>query len=304
MTAPRRVLVPRRAFAVLVLWWGIALGSRALAEPVPFEHFRGLEVESLERVQVQLTYLGGAKRRLPSLSFTVGGSIPDTTSMRSARWPRFRYGAHESGLIACRVSMEELRAMIDSVATLPDVTAGDVDSIAVYSFELVDTTASPVAGFGAIVNENSLRELIPRLYLALKDNPRASTALARIGCAVGGAMGPSGDDVTSGTTLRLGLVSHDAATRRMTCVVRITNNGPDTLSAPLALLIEPSPAQVTLLEPDGFTCGVMSPGCPYVLLAGEGALAPGTTLERRLVFANPRQETVRFGHRVYAATRP
>ena len=191
--------------------------------------------------------------------------------------------------------------MVDSVATIPDVTAGDVDSIAFYSFELVDTTASPIAGFGAIVNENGLRDLIPRLYLALKSNPRASTALARIGCAVGGAMGPSGVDVTSHATLRLGRFSQDPVTRRMTCVARVTNNGPDTLAAPLTLLIEPSPAHVSLLEADGFSCGVLGPGCSFVVLT-EGALPPETTVERRLVFANPRQENVRFAHRVYAGT--
>jgi hypothetical protein len=255
-------------------------------------------------VQARLTFLGAAKRRLPSLSFTVGGSVPDSAAMRKALWRRYPYGVNESGRIACRLSAEEMSAMIDSVATLPDVTAGDVDSLAVYSFQLVDTTASPVAGFEAIVNESSLRDLIPRLYLALKSNPRASTALARIGCAAGGAMGPTGDDVTSSSILRLGLFSHDAATRRTTCVARITNTGPDSLATPLVLLIEPSPAQVTLLESEGFSCGVMSPGSSYVVLASEGALPPGTTVERRLVFANPRQETVRFGHRVYAGTGP
>lgn len=293
----------RRAVPLLALLAALVPGARpASAQPAPFSHFSALDSAGVAKLQVQLTYLGGARRRLPTLSFTTTGVPPDSGLLARFRRPRFAYGVNSSGHLACAIPAADLRALLDSLGTLPDVTAGDVDSVALYSLQLVDTSSAALRGFEAILNAESARETIQRLFLALGRHPRATTALARIGCALGGGMGPRGDEVTRSTSVRLGRFAFDPAQRRMTCVAQVTNIGRDSLPGPITLLVEPRPDRLTLVEADGFGCGYASPGGAYVVVPLDAPLAPGASVERRLVIVNPRQEDVRFSHRVFAGT--
>ena len=202
--------------------------------------------------------------------------------------------------VALALSVGELGALIDSVATLPDVTAGDVDSVGCFSFALIDIGVGPVRAFEAILNETSALELVEEIGRALSGSPRVAEMLARIACGLRMTPADPPGEVTQSVSVTLDGFSTDPRTRRMRCMVRVINRGRVPLEAPMILVLEAKPATVRLVGADGHTCHVFGPGCPFVVLPGVDALAPGAAVERALEFDNPRQESFEIARRVFS----
>ena len=57
------------------------------------------------------------------------------------------------------------------------------------------------------------------------------------------------------------------------------------------------------MEPDGYTCDVFRPGCPYVVLPVDSLLSSGAAVERPLVFDNPRQSSFSLAARLFSGIR-
>jgi hypothetical protein len=265
----------------------------------PYSYFRSLAPAGLARLQVRLTYLGPRIREFPSVAFSLPG---DTLDMQLARFYRrtgFDYGAHPRGLITCRITPQELKAAIDSIATLADVTDGDVDSLALFSFALVDTAGGSPRCFEAILNEASGLGLVERMGAALKGNGRAASVLAGIGCGLKLVPSDPPGEVTGLVAAMLGGFTFDATTRRVGCRLRVLNVSGDSIPGPLVVVLKTRPGSVTVLDADGSTCRVYDPGCPYVLLPLERALAPGAAVERLVQFGNPRQVSFEVLRRVF-----
>jgi hypothetical protein len=282
-----------------VLLAALVGSAPSLAEPnALYSHFQGMSPAQLAALQVQLTYLGNPRRSFPSVALSVSGNPPDS-ALKIAHRPGFDYG-QASGLVVCVVSSQELGALIDSVATLPDVTAGDVDSLGQFSFAMVDTADTTAHAFEAIVNETSGLELIDRMRSVLKGNPRAAEILAKIACGLRAVPRDQAGDVSGAVMVTFRGFAHDPRKRQVSCVARVMNRSKEPLPAPLILALDTKPGTVRLVDADGYMCHVFHSGCPYVLLPVEGALAPGVAVERPLIFDNPGQENFEISQRLFS----
>src|SRR5207244_698688 len=85
----------------------------------------------------------------------------------------------------CSVSTAEMKALIDSIGTLPAVTDGGVDSPEYVSFGLFANVSGQPKCFESIMDIASSRDLVGKALSALAANQAAVSALASHGCALG-----------------------------------------------------------------------------------------------------------------------
>jgi hypothetical protein len=281
----------------ILLFLGVPIAQAT--ELAPFSYFQALPLEALSQVQLNLTYLGGEQRPFPSVAFAVS-HMPDVRLFVPFRRAGFDYGKNELALFRRTIGAEELKALIDSVAALPHVTDGGVDSIGVFSFALLDTSGGSPRAFEAIVNDEEALELLTRMGSALRNNMKAAQLLALMACGFKTLPERAVGEVTGSVEIGYEDFSHDPATGTSRCRVRAFNISHATLAAPLELVVRPKPMKVQLAEADGFTCLVFYPGCPYVLLPVPNALPPGAQVVRWLRFDNPNQMKFSLSARLFS----
>jgi len=280
----------------------LSLAPSPGAGAVPFSHFEALPATQLGAVQVKLTPLGRRAHPIPSLVLMSPSGVPDLAAFAAGYRPGFVYGPSDSALITCRISVPELRAFLEAAARLPEVIDGDVDSLGVYSFALLDTAGGAPQVLESILDDHGALELLRHSAEALRTNPRAASILASMACGLTVFDGSEGE-ITRSAGIGFGGFSYDPATRRTRCRVRVVNSSPRGIRGPLVLVVLADPPSVRLVEPDGYTCDVFRPGCPYVVLPVDSLLSSGAAVERPLVFDNPRQSSFSLAARLFSGIR-
>ncbi len=284
---------------------GLLLASGVLtaraADFTPYSYFQSLPPESLAHVQLYLTYLGEERRPFPSVAFAVS-STTDRRLFEAFRRTGFDYGKNELGVFRRTISAPELKAVIESVAVLRDVTDGDVDSIGVFSFALLDTIGGIPHAFEAIVNSEEALPLFTRIGSALRGNLKSAQVMALVACGFKTLPERPPGEVTGSVEVSFEDFSNDVATGTSRSRVRVLNTSHAALPGPLALVVRAKPARVELAEADGFTCLVYYPGCPYVVLPVPRALPPGAQVVRWLTFDNPKQVKLSLAARLFSGS--
>lgn len=266
----------------------VAPGAGAHAEDrSPFADFLSLSDQDLAGLQIRITYVGNAPKPLPSLALLCTRTTLDEEGFGVFRRPEFLDANRHTGLFTVPVEVKELRALLDSVAALPLVIDGGVDSLPVFSFALLAGPPGAKKAFESILNGEEAFWAFEQMRAALSANARAAMLVATLACALSARPGEPASEVTRWTAVTMDKVWEDPRTGRTYCWARVHNRSSDTLEAPLVLVLDTIPRVAHLLNEDGYTCRVFSAGAPFVLLPVEGSLAPGASVSRLLEFDNP-----------------
>jgi hypothetical protein len=266
----------------------------------PYSDFQTMSLADLATLQVKLTPMSEYENAgLSAVLFGASESVLNAGLFVPYRRPDQTYISDDAGHTKFTATAQELKGLIDSVGTLPNVTDGDVDPGGYVSFSLLNT-AGGTKIFEAIVDNANGRELFGRMLGAMKDNAVAVRTLRRFACVV--AMLPSSPpaDVQSQVQVKAGGLRADRQTpTEYVGKVRVTNTSGSTISTPLYLILVVH-ADADLLGADGQTCNIAPPGHPFVILKPSGGLAPGAFIERTMRFTNPSKSKLNVEFKVFA----
>jgi hypothetical protein len=270
----------------------------------PYSVFQGLPASQLETLQGKIAQVGGSLRVIRSLGFTAVGHTFTPTAFSPYYRPQFSqdYAGDISNPHTFTATTALLKAMIDSIGTLPGVTDGGVDSSGYVSFALLQTSGDTTRVFEAIVDTVNGRPLFEKLFHAFQSNAPAVTELTNLGCTLGMLSPTLPNDATAGTTIRLRGVRRDRATDEYVGTIRVTNSTGQALAAPLMLVLR-AEGNVDLANADGHTCRIDPAGAAILTLPVGASLAAGAHVDVTARFTNPDAEQIKFVvARVYSGT--
>ena len=283
------------AFAIAALPWSAPARAQTYT---PYSVFQAMTPAQLATLQVKLTWIGPVDAPLATRA---GISTTGTVNLglfTPFQRPGFDYGSDFVDPVSFKATTAQLKAVIDSVATLPGVTDGGVDAAGLLSFALLNTVGGTKC-FESIVDETNGRALFARMRGALAANASAVLALDEMACETGMAPITPAADHTGDVSITMTGVRLDRKTGQFVGRVRVTNSSASLLPAPLSLVANVQ-ANVSLAGGDGRTCRVDPVGRPYVNLAVGAGLAPGAFVEKVLRFNNPDLEKIEVDWRVVA----
>ena len=177
-----------RTVAVLVTFAGFggAHAPNARAQTFsPYSDFQAMSVADMDSLRIKLTYGGPQDAIQLTLVLTRAGTPVEITGFTPFRRSDFDYSNDDGPVGTSEASRQELKATIDSVGTLPRVTAGGVDSNGYVSFAMLSTAGGGAKVFEAIVNDTTGAELFGKILSALKNNTAATRDVRRFGCDAG-----------------------------------------------------------------------------------------------------------------------
>jgi len=285
------------ALAVVVLLALAVSTERAAAQTyTPYSVFAAMSVGDMATLEVKLTWLGPQEKGVPTRLFTASGTGNLALFIPFER-PGFDYLNDDSGAIESSASNVRLKALIDSVATLPNVTDGGIDSSGVLSFALLNTVGGTKC-FESIVDAANGTALFARMHAALAGAPAVRRA-DEMACEIEmtGAVAPP--DVTGSVTARLSGVRLDRASGHFAAKLKVTNTSGSSLPAPISVVLD-FESNAKLLGDSGSTCRIGPPGRPYLDVLSTGSLAPGASLEVVIQIENPDLDPVKVVPTVFA----
>src|SRR5262245_46642325 len=133
----------RSSFLMMVAGKFLLVHGTAMGQAfTPFSTFQGLSQTQLQTLQGKISHVGGSPRVIRSLGWTATGRAFTPQAFQPYYRPQFRhdYAGDFKTPRTFTVSTVQLKAMIDSVGTLPRVAAGEVDSSGYVSFSLLQTS--------------------------------------------------------------------------------------------------------------------------------------------------------------------
>jgi hypothetical protein len=291
-----------RRIAVL----GILVLSTALTRPgacqtyAQYGYFEGLSAADLGRVQVKLTYLGLQNLPVATVAFAVSNNPAHLSLFVPFRRPGFSYNNDRFARKSFSVTSQDLKAMIESVGTLPNVTSGSADAKGFVSFALLDTLGDTQKVFESIPDAAATRGLFGALLTVFQANGDAFRTLREFGCAIDALPNNSPTAVDGLVSVRFSGVRADRSAKgQYVGRVRVKNTSTGALAAPLLLVVKIS-GNATLLGASAATCQTDFSGQPFVILSSTSGLAPGATTERVLCFSNPSLEKFNVSFHVYS----
>jgi hypothetical protein len=254
----------------------------------PYSDFQAMTNGELNTLQVKFSFLGDNLSQQKTLLFRARGLVPDVEVFAPYHRNAFAdyYDDVFSNLITFSASTQQLRAVIDSVATLPQITAGAVDSAGFVSFAMAGRRNGTTRVFESIVRVPNGKLLFGRLLAALASNDSATAALKDLACGLG--MLPVGppSDVTSSFAIRVRGFRNGRKTGGLVGTARLTNTSGQSITGPVIFVFQP-PGGVDAVSPSGRTCAVYPHGAPYYTLPIGSFLAPNQSVTVTLRFDNP-----------------
>lgn len=273
----------RLLWIVLVSWVaaGVSQPGIALAQPFsPYAVFEAMSLTDLQTLQVQLTpHPLASEGIVVPVTFTSTSNTIDLSLFDPFRRPELDY-SDVSGT-TFKATPTALKAIIDNVGTLPNVTAGGLDANAVMSFTLVNGNI----GFDAALNSSDANDLFQQLRLSLASNMDGVVALQSLGCEFDLVEAGQPSDVTLSVTVQLMGVRLDREAGLFVGGASVMNNSGLSIPGPISLVLALS-AGVSLANLDGITC-VTSPGGVAFLNISDSALAPGAEVLGIIEYDNP-----------------
>jgi hypothetical protein len=285
--------------------------GQVIAAFCPHSAFQDMSLQELRTLQGKITWLGAQFNAAYSIGFTAAENpnafaIAEFTPYRR---PGFFYLNDDAQAIdVLAVPVASISAFLDSVATLPNVTDGNVDPGGALSFMLFNNAGvSGPCGFEAILDQVNGAALFLKLRRVFGADASVLKSLNRWGCERDLLPANTATDVTTSVTVTMGGVRLKRGTDNLetntvfVAKARVKNVSSGSLSGPLSLVPNPS-GQVELDSPDGYTCRLSPMGLGYVHLPVGSGLGPGQTAEVILRFTNPALEEIHVTPKVYSGS--
>ncbi len=294
---PCRGRVTRGAFGVVDSTWRLSLSMAVLVSMLPaaslaagtgqplspYSAFQSMTEGQLATLQVKLTYVGSHDEPLSSVLFTSMSNTPNIAAFTPFRRTNVNYSNDDQAAVqSFTATTTQLRAMIDSVGTLPSVTAGGVAAPMLMSFALYNSVNGPQV-FEAILNQTQAVALFGELRNALRQNAAGLKQLDAFACVVD-AMDPARPtDVTSQVSVSLSGFRLDRKSGLFVSRATVLNTGGSSVAGPVTLVFQYGAPGFRLANGTGTTCALTPTGQDYLNLS-VGSLAPGVPVTVKLQF--------------------
>jgi hypothetical protein len=260
----------------------------------PYSDFQAMTLGQLATLQVKLTFVGSQQRALQSVALTSSSNTLDLDLFVPFQRPGISYFNDTVAVRTFSASPEELKAVIDNVGTLPNVTGGGVAADVFLSFALFNSQPSNKA-FEAILNKSDAAALFDQLRLSLANNKDGLRKISEMACPLDLLEAARPTDVSGNVNVVLRGVRLDRSTGRFVGTALVTNNSATALASPVSLVVDLE-GNVKLANADGTTCGTSPVGREFINLSNS--LGPGETVEVGLQFNNPDLEEIKMTTKV------
>jgi len=258
----------------------------------PYSDFQAMNLEQLKTLQVKLTYVGAQNKGNPSLAFTSSFNTLDLSMFVPFRRPNINYSNDDSKVVTFTASPEELKAVIDNVAALPNVTAGGVATEPFLSFGLLNNSGG-IKAFESVMNQADALAVFSKLRLALQANNNALRRISEMACRLSLLEMERPSDVSTKVNVSFAGVRLNRTTGRLVGTATVKNTSADSISGPISLVLD-FQGSVDLINADGTTCGTTPRGREFINLQLSGnVLPPGGSVQVQLEYASPDQQAIK-----------
>jgi len=262
----------------------------------PYSEFQAMPPEQLQTLQVKLTFLGEQAEVVSTVAFTATGNTLQVDLFKAFRRSGFDYANDAKGVQSFTAATGELKAMIDLIATLPNVTAGGVASQPYLSFAMLNTVGGTKA-FDATLNKADTLALFGKLRIAFQNNAPAMKKLESLACPLAVLDPQRPSDVSNAVAVSVSGLRLNRATGRFVGTATIRNTSTNSVGGPISTVFIPA-GNVRLFNASGFTCGVSPSGWDFINVLGP--LTPGSAASFNVEFVNLDLEPVRLTTKVLA----
>jgi hypothetical protein len=267
----------------ILVWWTSEMGGQTFAT---YAEFQAMTLEQLKMLQVKLTHVGPQKDVVSTVAFTSPFNAINLSLFVPFRRPGISYTNDDLSVHTFTATQSELKAVIDNVGTLPNVTAGGVAAAPRLSFSMLNTAGGTKA-FEAVLNLADTADLMEQLRLALAGNKQGLRFLSETACALGVLEPERPTDVSSSVKVSIGAVRLNRTTGRYIAPATIQNTSGSSIGGPISLVLLTLGAGIELFNSDGTTCGTEPIGRPFITIPLTGnALPPGAQATVNLDFVN------------------
>lgn len=248
----------------------------------------------LARLNIKLTFVDDRMRMTNSLVFRKAGSSIDVDPAAACHKEGIDYSADADPLKSFGVSSAQMDAALDSLATIPALTDGDLDSLGCVAIVLLDSNGSSSRVFDSIMDEATALLAVQKLQQALAANDSAAKALAEAACRFGIASLAPGTDVSDRVEVTFSGARYRRSDGSYAVKASIQNISTTTLAGPAVLVVR-FEGTVVATGPDGFTaCNADPPATSYFRILTTGSsLAPNASTSLTLILVNPLRQVVR-----------
>jgi hypothetical protein len=266
----------------------------------PYSEFQAMSLEQLKTLQVKLTHVGPQKDVVSTIAFASSLNVIDLTLFIPFRRPGISYANDDLSVHTFTATQAQLKAVIDNVGTLPNVTAGGVAPNPYLSYGLLNT-AGGIKAFEAVLNLADTSALMAQLRSALKANATGLRFLAETSCALGILEAARPTDVSSRVKVSIGGVRLNRTTGRYVAPATIQNTSATGIGSPISLVLLTLAGGLELFNRDGATCGTEPIGRPFINVpVPVSGLAPGAQASVNMEFDNPDRVPVALTTKVLA----
>ena len=250
----------------------------------PYADFQAMTLQQLTTLQIKLTYVGSRREPTSSMAFTSSSNKLDLMQFVPFRRPGIDYSNDDlAPVLTFPATTNELKAVIDNVGVLPNVTAGAVAANVFLSFALFNSQPSTKA-FEAVLNKADASALFGQLRLSLASNNEGLRKLSEMACPLELLEATRPTDVSASASVSLSGVRLNRTTGRFVGTATVTNKSAGAFAAPVSVVFLPT-ANVRLANGEGTTCGTTPVGVPFKNLSGS--LGGGQSAQINVEFENP-----------------
>ncbi len=306
---------------VSLLMMALLSGAAEAQETVPLETFLAMSPQALKTAQMKLIYLGPSIGLLPAMVMTIHGRPVDWDAF--VPWLGHGQGIDEfshqysGNKPTMTVSVEEMRAVIQNLKHIVDAinkTVSDTPTDPWLSITLTAGQQGSIKGIKLSFDDHEAKDFFVLMRGSLRADPKDITLLegqANIeamrtlqgwGCAIG--LLPEAipaTDVSARVRVTTGGLRWNASTKRFECFATLTNISTEPIKGPIALVVIPSIANVSLANAHGTTCMTTPVGREFLNVPMPAqVLEPSATLETTLEFEHEEGAGIAFNTKVLA----
>src|SRR5262249_53587029 len=194
----------------------------------------------------------------------------------------------------------DLRAIVDSLATLPSVAAGSAVATGAVSLSLSFAERGKLMVFESIVDTTAGIPMFQKMVQAVAANASATRYPYAAACVSDSTRHSPLADVSDRVAVTLAQLEPEPESDRSMGTLRVTNTSRAPLEAPLHVSIE-MPGDVHPLDPRCYTCVTHPSWTPLFDLLPSGELPPGGHTDLHVEFDTAEKDKIEIGRcRVYS----
>jgi hypothetical protein len=289
--------LPRPAWILVLATLLCGVGGKSgegLAQTFsPFSSFSGLSDANLGSLELKICLVTGDYAISPSI-IIAAGATPHMSNFDPYRRSAVRYITDVDSFRVVQVTVSEMRAVLDSLATDSTAASGSDVATRVISFSMYSPVNSGM-GFESVLDYPHGVTFFAKLRIALTSNYKALGALNRFACQVQ-MMDLTLPDSTAPVHIDIGRVRLDHKKGYFVSHITLTNTGVSSIPGPISVVVEMTACCAEFINPTSETCNLSHYGDFYVDvdLLSSSVMVPNQSYTQLLMFENSDLDPIRF----------